>query len=1090
MSKFTKFFGLPGLTVAFATFVWCVAGFAQLNTSKIEGTVRDKDTGQPLQGAQVVVEGTRLGNVTNADGYYFILNVPPGRRSITFTYTGYQKTTIPDQLILAGQTVTINAELSSTIVELGGITVQGEADLLLPRDQTVSKQRMTAESIAQTPATKLEDMIVLEAGVQTGGDGALSRGLRIRGGRLGEEAMIVDGVMVRNYTADPFRSGLGWVWEQEEGSLGEDTTPLEFSTSSIEEVDILTGGFQAEYGNAQSGIVNIVTKEGGVDWKGNVRFTTDQQNPRTSDYGYNQLQASIGGPIPGIRNLYFHGSGEIQGQADRRPTHADEGFHSIDQEFVDRLNQAVRNDIVFGAMLEEGPVFTLEEFKTAREAWAAKTGASASLFSAPNPVRVPGNWGDRTLTSGKLTYYPMQRLKLLGSFNFSRNQHSYPNRDDGNYFLDGWVSIGTLPTRNWAADAPDTMAFIPQAYARRTKTTNMLLGFNWDFLQSAQRSGSIQFRYTRFRTQDINSSNPVDNYIRSDKTFMSWSPHDVPFEVETFAHEEVEFVRKIKDETITYKKSVINLPLEGSEEAYIEFPDGIGPWMRNWFYMTPFRAYTGTALYWLTYRYLREYQHNFKADVDLQIDRWNRAKTGVQYSTFDNNTFQLHNMRRRRDVANEFEYGPNMLAFYVQNRTDLGDFVFDYGIRYDRFNPAPDPLDNWGYRSGDQWSERYFPKVMDEWSPRFDVGFPVTDKSQLRFSYGVFTQQPQMPFIYSGGNAGDLGYSRTDAFEAGLSYLVTDDMVFDIVAFYRDVLGNVASKEYFRDYVQWHSGLRVRGWTSGYTNRDDGNIKGVDFTVRKRFSNNFSYNLMYTLQFSRTTGSRYNTTANWDIFIDPTTGETYRPPDEIRPIEGDVTHKLTANFNYLFPDDFQAGTIYNTIFKNVRAFAICQIMSGPPAYERVVYGASTYHLNAAENMTWLTRRNGRPIGGVNYFRGRWTYNLDLRLTKSFNLGRTRRLSFFAEILNALNNKLPTPYPSGMTYQGYYRGPLGGVEVEWSESLNDVQKAWFQGDMNGDGVMSLMEAAKANIANSFMMSTMDKSAWGLARQIRLGAEFSF
>ena len=85
---------------------------AQISTSKIEGVVRDKDTGQPLQGAQVLVEGTRLGNVTNADGYYFILNASPGRRDIVFTYTGYQKTTVSGVLLLAGQTATVNAALS------------------------------------------------------------------------------------------------------------------------------------------------------------------------------------------------------------------------------------------------------------------------------------------------------------------------------------------------------------------------------------------------------------------------------------------------------------------------------------------------------------------------------------------------------------------------------------------------------------------------------------------------------------------------------------------------------------------------------------------------------------------------------------------------------------------------------------------------------------------------------------------------------------------------------------------------------------------------------------------------------------------
>ena len=1087
MSKFTRFFGLPCLTVALATLVWCVAGFAQLNTAKIEGTVRDQDTGQPLQGAQVVIEGTRLGNVTNADGYYFILNVPPGRKSITFTYTGYQKTTLADQLILAGHTATVDAVLSSTIVELAGITVEGEAEVLMPRDQTVSKQRLTAESIAETPAISLDDMLVLEAGVQIGGDGAMGRGVRIRGSRLGKEAMVVDGVMVRNYTANPFRSGQGWVWEQEEGSRGEDPTPLEFSTSSIEEVDILTGGFQAEYGNAQSGIINIVTKEGSADWRGNVRFVTDQQNPRTSDYGYNQLQTSIGGPVPGIPNLYIHGSGEIQGRADRRPTHADEGFRGINQEFVDRLNHAVRNDIVLGRMQ---PVFSLEEFQTGAEFFSSKTGKSAALFSPPNPVRLPENWGDRTLASSKITYYPINKLKLIGSINFSRIQNSHPSSDNGNYFVDGRITISTLPSRNWAADAPDTVGFIPQAYARRTKTTNLLLGFNWDFLQSAQRSGALQFRYTRFRTQDINNSNPVDNYIRSDNTFMGWSLHDVLFEVETFAQEEFTIVRKVKDETISYKKMGVNLPIEGSPEAYIEFGDGEGPWKRNWYIENPFRGTSGNALYWLTYQYQREWQNNYKVDADFQLDRWNRAKVGMQYSSFDNNTFELHNMRRRRDMNNEFEYGPKIYAFYLQNRTDLGDFIFNYGLRYDRFNPAPDPLDNWGYRSGDQWGERFIPKVMSDWSPRFDVGFPVTDKSQLRFSYGVFTQLPSMSFIYSGSNPGGLGYARTDAFEAGLSHLLSDDMVVDLVAFYRDVKGNVADKEFFRDYVQWHSGLRVRDYSTGYTNRDDGNIKGVDFTMRKRFSDNFSYNLMYSLQWSRTTGSRYNTTGNWDLFIDPTTGEEYKPPDEIRPIEGDVTHKLTVNFNYLFPDDFQAGTIYNPILKNVRAYVIYRLLSGPPAYDRITYSATTYHLNAAENMTWLTRRNDRPIGGVNYFRGRWSYALDLRLTKSFYLGRARKLSFYTEILNVLNNKLPTPYPSGYTYQGYYRGPMAGVETEWDDDFGRLKKAWFQNDHNGDGVLSLMEAAKGNIANSFMNATMDKLAYGVARQIYLGAEISF
>ncbi|MBW3660787.1 MAG: carboxypeptidase-like regulatory domain-containing protein [Gemmatimonadetes bacterium] len=78
------------------------AAFAQV-TGKVIGTVTDRDTGQPLVGAQVVVEGTNLGNVTNEDGYYFINNTPVGVQEITAQYLGYQTQT-QEQRVLAGQT--------------------------------------------------------------------------------------------------------------------------------------------------------------------------------------------------------------------------------------------------------------------------------------------------------------------------------------------------------------------------------------------------------------------------------------------------------------------------------------------------------------------------------------------------------------------------------------------------------------------------------------------------------------------------------------------------------------------------------------------------------------------------------------------------------------------------------------------------------------------------------------------------------------------------------------------------------------------------------------------------------------------------
>ena len=1028
--------------------------FAQLSTGKIEGTVRDKDTGQPLQGAQVIVEGSRLGNVTNADGYFFILNVPPGRRDITFTYTGYQKTTVTNQLILAGQTTTVDGALSSTVVQLEGITVEGESEVLMPRDNTVSKQRMTSEYINEAPATKLEDLMVLEAGVQIGGQGGRAQGLRIRGGRLGEELMIVDGMAVRNNTADPFDhtwSGGSWwhpaVGNEQEALTGQDTNPLEFSTSAVEEVDIITGGFQAEYGNAQSGIVNIVTREGGPQLRGNIKYTTDQQNPRTSDYGYNQLTASIGGPIPIVSNLFFHLSSEIQGITDNFPTHADEGFRGVNQDFVDRLNASVVN----GPILSRPEnAYSLEEFKIGREFYASKTDGDASLWSPPNPVRRSENWAQRTMGAGKLTFSPLKRLKFIGTHNISRNQRSYPNgvhNADGNYFLDGWVTKSELPNRNWGAD---TIAFIPQARARRIKTYNTLFGIDWAFLQSARRSASVQLRYTHFMNTSVNGSDLEVNFSR--KTFMSWSPEDIKFEVENYPDRWCQAT---------------------TEAKRLYYPDGLTRWIQGWNYETPFRMMTDQTLYLLQYRYGRERQNNLKMDVDYQIDRWNRAKMGVQYSMLDNLKINPGNWGgTSRIYEYEFNYTPRIMAFYIQNRTDLGDLVFDYGMRFDSFRPR----ENWGLSQTNRSGEGTFPQIKSEWSPRFDVAFPVTDKSQLRFSYGAFTQIPNMSLMYSNRNDGFLDLTRTDAFEAGLSYLASNDVVLDLVAYYRDIEGNVARKQVFRDYWLFFTERRIRDWYGDenrsypYTNRDAGNIKGLDLTIKKRFSNNFSFDGIYTLQFSRTTGSSPGHTLTNVFTYDPATGEAQVPPDDLKPCDGDRTHKFTARINYLFPEDFRAGTTANKVLKNFRAYGRFSIQSGAPE--------SGYYRNEG-------------YVDAKLFRGSWSYNLDLRFTKSFSLGVTKRLSVFTEIYNVTNRKIHAGYPTDYRYETYQYGHAPVDGWKWDvPGRNKIEDVRFNADFNGDGLLTRLEATKGEIAYRMMMNTMNAAQWGIARQIRLGTEFRF
>ena len=210
---------------------------------------------------------------------------------------------------------------------------------------------------------------------------------------------------------------------------------------------------------------------------------------------------------------------------------------------------------------------------------------------------------------------------------------------------------------------------------------------------------------------------------------MSWSPHDIRFEIETWPNRE-------------------NLWNADLQKQYL--PDGTTGWKNGVKFEQPYDV-GYDALYYLHYNYLRESQENYKADVDFQIDRWNRAKLGFLYIAVQElHRFSANYYAEKRDPRNEFRYRPKMYSGYIQNRTDLGDFVFDYGLRYDGFQHNT----NWGITALDFWGENVHPRTLHEWSPRFDVAFPVTDKAQLRFSYGVFTQLPSMNDMFAGSSGG------------------------------------------------------------------------------------------------------------------------------------------------------------------------------------------------------------------------------------------------------------------------------------------------------------------------------------------------
>ncbi len=273
-----------GFLVLVAT-VLLLSGFSSsfgAVTGKIQGHVVDARTGEGLPSAAVQIVGTTQGDLTTPDGSYLILNVSPGTYSIRVRLVGYKTTQVDEIRVTSGRSTEINVELESTSLETDIVQrVTAERDIMEMKNPGTSTV-LNAEQMEAMPVQNVEDIISATMGVvKRYGE------LHIRGGRSGEVSYVVDGVE----TKDPL------------GGLGAVEAGMNLSSNSIEEVQIIKGGFDPEYGRAMSGIVTVNTKTGSQTTEGYMEFFSDDlgaQNLNTYSRNFDRLYFSLSGPEPFI----------------------------------------------------------------------------------------------------------------------------------------------------------------------------------------------------------------------------------------------------------------------------------------------------------------------------------------------------------------------------------------------------------------------------------------------------------------------------------------------------------------------------------------------------------------------------------------------------------------------------------------------------------------------------------------------------------------------------------------------------------------------------------------------------------------------
>lgn len=252
-------------------------------TGKLTGKVTDAKTKEPLAFVNVIIIGTTLGAATDIDGNYTILNIPPGKYSVKAQYLGYRSLIVENVSISIDLTTQQDFILAESAVELEAIVVESKKDVL-KKDVTSSQSSVSAEQIKALPVQEFNDILQLQAGVSKDAGG----GFHIRGGRSSEIAYWVNGISI----TDPYDNSRG----------------IDIDNSSVQELQVISGTFNAEYGNAMSGIVNTVTKEGGRSYHGSLNiYSSDYLSNFTSYFtnidkydpftNYN-FQGSLSGPLP------------------------------------------------------------------------------------------------------------------------------------------------------------------------------------------------------------------------------------------------------------------------------------------------------------------------------------------------------------------------------------------------------------------------------------------------------------------------------------------------------------------------------------------------------------------------------------------------------------------------------------------------------------------------------------------------------------------------------------------------------------------------------------------------------------------------
>ncbi len=897
-------------------------------TGKITGIVTDTKTGEPLPAVNITVVGTRLGAATDMNGYYVIQNLQPGDYDLKTIMMGYNSQFVQNVHVRIDLTTTVNISLSETILKGEEVVVVAERPVVQV-DISSSQANLSANDIEALPIVNVASVVGLEAGIQ---------GLSIRGGGADQTAFMMDGFTMRDERNNsPYTA---------------------ISYTSIDEIQIQTGGFNAEFGNIRSGLINVVTKSGKTDRYSfglisRYRPSAPKhfgQSPNSPDSywikPYVDDAVCWTGTTNGVWNSFtqkqyieFEGWNAVAAKTladddpdnDLTPAAAQKLFLWEHRRQLDIKKPDYDIDASFG-----GPVPFINKFRF-----------FASYRNSQNMYLVP-------LSQDAYRDYNAH-LKLTYDINTSQK-----------IVFEGLVGEETGTNDNNSGDPGIFTSSSGIAYELSNGPKYIdgrMYGTDY-WCPTTVKRNSIGLRYTN---------------VVSERTFYE-------FQLQRFASNYDTNPGTFRDTSKVY--------LFGDNYYVDEAPFGYQPapstgivGLRMGVGMSNSRDSSIVIVY--TSRF----------DITSQINQYHNIKSGFEFNYTDNNVnyASVDQFLQSGRSQSKWHTYPTRGALYVQDKLEFKGMIANIGLRLDYSHAGGDWYEYDKYDNAlsakyslgiDTLLTKSPTKHIFNLSPRIGISFPITDRSKLYFNYGHFRQLPTPENLYllrrfTFTNAVTRIASpnnplpKTVAYELGYEQSLIDQFLIRGAGYYKDTsnqprLVNYESIDYSVDY-------------SVSEPRSYQDTRGFEVTLRKNrgaWIQGF-INYTYEVTTAGSFGVRYYS-QNPVVQRDYERENKHAIIAQSKPVPRPF---VRANIDLFLPEVFGPKFISNFPFGGWRLNILVNWREG----------------------SYITWTGGGSIPGIrNNVQWKDYYNIDLRFSKAFMLAGAE-IEFFMDVSNATNFKYMSSY---------------------------------------------------------------------------------